>query len=167
MYHTIPRHISPNILYIFSSILLLNLKSQLNFHMAESTEFNVAYDKCDGTDNPEGCIETSYLSWKDAMLGIHLPDSIVPDGGINRPVGQFVTKNQAKNNRRKKKNKKKKTLVASMTSSSLQPARASRAVQHLLPPTTSAIGGSARIIATTKTIQRRCTGATVDGRNKT
>ena len=38
------------------------------------------------------------------MLGINLPD---PTG--NRPVGEFVAKNKAKNNRRKRNNKKKKT----------------------------------------------------------
>lgn len=38
------------------------------------------------------------------MLGINLP----VDGTSDRPIGQFVTKNQAKNNRRKR-NKKKKT----------------------------------------------------------
>ena len=97
---------------IVSSILLLNLKSQINFHIAESTDFNVAYDKCDGNDNPERCIESSYLSWKDVMLGINLPDPPIgaDDGTTNRPVGQFVTKNQTKNNRRKKV-KKKKTQV--------------------------------------------------------
>ena len=77
--------------------------------MAESTDFNIAYDKCDGTVNPEKCIESSYLKWKNAMLlGINLPDAIGADGGTtNRPVGQFVTKNQTKN--RRKKNKKNKT----------------------------------------------------------
>ena len=72
--------------------------------MEESDEFNVAYDKCDGTDNPERCIESSYLSWRDAMR------SGTDDGTTNhRPVGQFVT-NQAKRNNHRKKNKKKKTL---------------------------------------------------------
>ena len=46
------------------------------------------------------------------MLGINLPDPPIgaDDGTTNRPVGQFVTKNQTKNNRRKKV-KKKKTQV--------------------------------------------------------